>query len=99
MKIGLFFELERARTWLLPGGAKWLLLNCLFQLCLFNEAIVPGYETILRHIYGTPEGTFLFQYLPEKKLKQQKIGKEIKTIISCLNDLSSFLSNIEQNRN
>ena len=53
------------------------------------------------YIYGTPEGTFLFQYLPEKKMKKKKkrIGKEIKTITSRLNDLSSFLSNIEQNRN
>ena len=52
-----------------------------------------------REMYGTPEGTFPFQYLSEKKLKQKRIGKEIKTIISRLNDLFSFLSNIEQNRN
>ena len=26
--------------------------------------------------YGTPEGTFFFQYLPEKKLKQEKLEKE-----------------------
>ena len=30
---------------------------------------------------------------------RKRIGKEIKTIISRLNDLSSFLSNIEQNSN
>ena len=24
------------------------------------------------YIYGTPEGTFLFQYLPEKKMKKKK---------------------------
>ena len=40
--------------------------------------------------YGTPEGAFVFQYLPEKKLKQKELEK-IKTIISRLNDLSSFL--------
>ena len=29
-------------------------------------------------IYGTPGGTFLFQYLPEKKLKQKKLEKKSK---------------------
>ena len=28
--------------------------------------------------YGTPEGTFLFQYLPEKKLKQKELEKKSK---------------------
>ena len=28
--------------------------------------------------YGTPEGTFLFQYLPEKKLKQEELEKKFK---------------------
>ena len=59
----------------------------------------PTFWRLLSLFYGTPEGKFLFQYLPENKLKQKKIGKEIKTIISRINDLSSFLSNIEQNRN
>ena len=53
-------------------------------------------------IYGTSEGTFLFQYLPEKKLKQKKKKQNWK--INQNNNitfkrLSSFLSNIEQNRN
>ena len=26
--------------------------------------------------YGTPEGTFLFQYSPEKKLKQKELEEE-----------------------
>ena len=29
-------------------------------------------------LYGTPEGTFLFQYLPEKKLKQKELEKKSK---------------------
>ena len=28
--------------------------------------------------YGTPEGTFLFQYLPEKKSKQKELGRKSK---------------------
>ena len=28
--------------------------------------------------YGTPEGTFLFQYLPEKKLKQKELENKSK---------------------
>ena len=28
--------------------------------------------------YGTPDGTFLFQYLPEKKLKQKELEKKSK---------------------
>ena len=28
--------------------------------------------------YGTPERTFLFQYLPEKKLKQKELEKKSK---------------------
>ena len=95
MKIGLFFEIARARTWLVPGGAKWLVSNCLFQLCLFNEAIVPGCETIS----GTFTEPRIFPIFTRKEVETKKNGKEIKTIISRLNDLSSFLSNIEQNRN
>ena len=48
----------------------------------------------VRVLYGTPEGTFLFQYLPEKEIETKRIRKEIKTIISCLNHFLSFLSNI-----
>ena len=29
-------------------------------------------------LYGTPEGTFLFQYLPEKKSKQKELEKKSK---------------------
>ena len=28
---------------------------------------------IEKNMYGTPEGTFLYQYLPEKKSKQNKL--------------------------
>ena len=34
-----------------------------------------------------------------REVDTKRIGKEIETIISRLNDLSSFLSNTEQNRN
>ena len=30
------------------------------------------------HIYGTPEETFLFQYLPEKKSKQKELERKSK---------------------
>ena len=48
---------------------------------------------MISRLYGIPEGTFIFQYLPEKKSKQKKIRKEIKSIISRLNHFLSFLSN------
>ena len=40
-----------------------------------------------------------FPIFTRYEVETKRIGKEIKTIISRLNDLSSFLSNIEQNRN
>ena len=40
-----------------------------------------------------------FPMFTRKEVETKRIGKDIKTIISRLNDLSSFLSNIEQNRN
>ena len=40
-----------------------------------------------------------FPIFTRKEVETKRIGKESKTIISRLNDLSSFLSNIEQNRN
>ena len=40
-----------------------------------------------------------FPIFTRKEVETKRIGKEIKTIISRLNDLSSFLSNTEQNRN
>ena len=40
-----------------------------------------------------------FPIFTRKEVETKRIGKEIKTIISRINDLSSFLSNIEQNRN
>ena len=36
-----------------------------------------------------------FPIFTRKEVETKKIGKEIKTIISRLNDLSSYLSNIE----
>ena len=32
---------------------------------------------MLIYKYGTPEGTFLFQYLPEKKSKQKELERTI----------------------
>ena len=40
-----------------------------------------------------------FPIFTRKEIVTKRIIKEIKTIVSRLNDLSSFLSNIEQNRN
>ena len=40
-----------------------------------------------------------FPIFTRKEVETKRIGKEFKTIISRLNDLLSFLSNIEQNRN
>ena len=40
-----------------------------------------------------------FPIFTRKEIVTKRIRKKIKTIISRLNDLSSFLSNIEQNRN
>ena len=41
-----------------------------------------------------------FPIFTRKEVETKRIGKEIKTIISrSENDLSSFLSNMEQNRN
>ena len=41
----------------------------------FSHLICQLYIIVL---YGTPEGTFLFQYLPEKKLKQKELEKKSK---------------------
>ena len=40
-----------------------------------------------------------FSNIYRKKIVTKRIRKEIKAIVSRLNDLSSFLSNTEQNRN
>ena len=40
-----------------------------------------------------------FHIFTRKEVETKRIGKEIETIISRSNDLSSSLSNIEQNRN
>ena len=42
--------------------------------------------------YGTPEGTFSFLYLSEKKLKQENQKRNLNNIISRLNeDFISFV--------
>ena len=46
-----------------------------------------------------PQWDISFPIFTRKEVETKRIGKEIKTIISRLNDLSYFLSNIEQNRN
>ena len=45
------------------------------------------------------KGRFFSNIFQKRSWNKKEIGKEIKTIIYCLNDLLSFLSNIEQNRN
>ena len=45
------------------------------------------------------KGHFFSNIYQKRNCHKKKIRKEIKAIISRLNDLSSFLSNIEQNRN
>ena len=46
-----------------------------------------------------PRKGHFFPIFTRKEIVTKRIRKEIKTIVSRLNDLSSFLSNIEQNRN
>ena len=46
-----------------------------------------------------PRKGHFFSNIYQKRNCHKNIRKEIKAIISRLNDLSSFLSNIEQNRN
>ena len=44
-----------------------------------NHILLSDQESIaISVLYGTPEGTFLFQYLPEKKLKQKELEKKSK---------------------
>ena len=44
--------------------------------CAFTRHF--GSKKHTKENYGTPEGTFLFQYLPEKKLKQKELEKKSK---------------------
>ena len=34
-------------------------------------------------LYGTPEGAFLFQYLPEKKAKQKELGRYLSQVFDA----------------
>ena len=38
------------------------------------------YKILVEQMYGTPEGTFLFQYLPEKKSKQKELERKSKQL-------------------
>ena len=42
-------------------------------VCNFTTEILAQKNTLVS--YGNPIGTFLFQYLPEKKLKQKELEK------------------------
>ena len=44
----------------------------------FVEKNADRKENVKFQMDGTPEGTFLFQYLPEKKLKQKELEKKSK---------------------
>ena len=46
------------------------------------------------HTYGTPEGTFPFRYLSEKKFKTRKLERKSKQKIYRLIDLLYRLSDI-----
>ena len=43
-----------------------------------RENAAYNMELVRTYIYGTPEGTFLFQYLPEKKSKQKELERKSK---------------------
>ena len=57
--------------------------------------LTKNYSNVLRN----PGRDIFFPIFTRKEIVKKRTRKEIKTIISRLNDLSSFLSNIEQNRN
>ena len=57
----------------------------------------PGRKTAVCFVRN-PGRDISFSIFTRKEVETKRIGKEIKTTISPLNDLSSFLSNIEQNR-
>ena len=70
-----------------------------------TSAVYRGRYTTKQHniicatVRRNPGGDISFPIFTRKEVETKRIGIEIKTIISRLNDLSSFLSNIEQNRN
>ena len=70
----------------------------IYSSCLSTTHYRWGTEPA-RCIIRNPGRDISFPIFTRKKVEIKRIGKGIKTIISCLNDLSLFLSNIEQNRN
>ena len=62
-------------------------------------SISAGNANLFNRILRNPGRDISFPIFTRKEVETKRIGKEIKTIMSRLNDLSSFLSNIEQNRN
>ena len=52
--------------------------KCAAYVKIAMRITIFRYETSINAVndYGTPEGTFLFQYLPEKKLKQKELEKK-----------------------
>ena len=63
---------------------------CVIALIVLFLGVCAGLAVILAYkvfkvggkylspIYGTPDGTLLFQYLPEKKMKQKELEKKSK---------------------
>ena len=62
-------------------------------------SIPAGSANLFNRILRNPGRDISFLIFTRKEIETKRIGKEIKTIIYRLNDLSSFLSNTEQNRN
>ena len=62
-------------------------------------SIPAGGANLFKRILWYPGRDISFPIFTRKEVERNRTGNKIKTIISRLNDLSSFLSNIEQNRN
>ena len=65
----------------------------------FPKLLVFEKQTMTNCQLRNPGRDISFPIFTRIEVETNRIGKEIKTIISRLNDLSSFLTNIEQNRN
>ena len=53
-------------------------INATVHCTLPFKCVISTIQNFLCQSYGTPEGTFLFQYLQEKKLKQKELQKKSK---------------------
>ena len=72
-----------------------MLTNGLCYPVKVDDADYNDSESILCTCVRNPGRDISFPIFTKKEVETKKFGKEIKTIISRLNDLSSFLSNIE----